>query len=356
MDRPILMVGMHRSGTSLVAEVVAKWGMSTGAPERLLAADRWNPRGYSEYVPLIRFNDALLAAVGCRWTLPPDDEQDLKLAALSTDARCVDPAGQLIGAMEATAARWYWKDPRLTVLLPFWKHRLPNAAFIVCLREPLSVARSLRARDCFPISASLVLWHAYMIRLVKHMGGSPSTPRLCVLYDRLLSRPEEECERIAEFLSRQCGGDQDNAGASGNMIGAVDLSLEHASGAPTVSSATEATREQIELWRMLEAQATQPVWNLDIGCFALHPGYREHLDTLDEAARRARTEIAERYIDALAPLAAAGRVALSQPPSDAAPSWHSFHIVVASSSERARVAPGLSDQGIESPLHFVPLY
>jgi hypothetical protein len=328
--------------------------MSTGVPERLLAADRWNPRGYWEYAPLIQFNDALLTAVGCRWNLPPDDEQDVKLAALCSDPGYIDRAGQLIGDMEATATPWYWKDPRLTVLLPFWKNRLPNAAFIVCLREPLSIARSLRERDGFPISAALVLWHAYMIRLVKHMSGNSPTPRLCVLYDRLLLRPEEECERIAEFLSRQCGHNHDDARAIEPMIGAVDATLEHRSDVSTVLSSSEATREAIELWRMLEAQAVQPVWDLDIRRFPLDPRYREDLNTIDEAGRRARTEIAKRYLDALAPLAVAGRLALPQPPSSATASWHAFHIVLASSSERARVAWGLCDQGIESPFHFVP--
>ena len=59
------------------------------------------------------------------------------------------------------SALWGWKDPRTTILLPFWQMLIPNLRFVIGVRNPLEVARSLRKRDGMSIGAGAYLWYRY---------------------------------------------------------------------------------------------------------------------------------------------------------------------------------------------------
>ena len=49
---PIIVLGVERSGTSVVAEMLHRWGAYVGPSEKLHKADVHAPRGYWEYEPL----------------------------------------------------------------------------------------------------------------------------------------------------------------------------------------------------------------------------------------------------------------------------------------------------------------
>jgi len=71
----ILIVGMHRSGTSVLARGLQALGVSIG--DNLLPGNEWNPKGYFEHADIVGLNDTLLGLVGRRWdslALPPWDE------------------------------------------------------------------------------------------------------------------------------------------------------------------------------------------------------------------------------------------------------------------------------------------
>lgn len=70
MSRGVLVLGMHRSGTSLTASLISAWGAYAGE-HHLIPGDTWNPAGYWEYLPLVRLNMDLLNAVGARTMIPP---------------------------------------------------------------------------------------------------------------------------------------------------------------------------------------------------------------------------------------------------------------------------------------------
>ncbi|HUY15430.1 MAG TPA: sulfotransferase family protein, partial [Terriglobia bacterium] len=62
MQKRIIVLGMHRSGTSLVAEAVHKWGAFGN--DEFLPTDYRNPQGYWEYAPLVHFNRRLMVSAG----------------------------------------------------------------------------------------------------------------------------------------------------------------------------------------------------------------------------------------------------------------------------------------------------
>ncbi len=155
----VLVLGMHRSGTSLVAGSLYLLGLATCAPEDLMTGMPWNPAGHWEARSLSRLNDELLTEMGRSWWYPPP-----------SGAGYSDVANRLTTASEVAAAcfqqthrsiPWVWKDPRTALLLPFWRRALgKSVAAVLVHRDPLDVARSLELRNGFPLPFGIALWAA----------------------------------------------------------------------------------------------------------------------------------------------------------------------------------------------------
>ena len=139
---PVVIAGMHRSGTSLVASFLSSLGLDVG--ERLLEADRLNPRGYFEDTALLEFHQRLLREMvpagesgwpDWGWTVSESLDE-------SVPPRMREEALAIVGARNQTGA-WGWKDPRTTLLLDFWAELLPGAVFVLVHRSPVEVLDSL---------------------------------------------------------------------------------------------------------------------------------------------------------------------------------------------------------------------
>ena len=173
--RTCVVLGCGRSGTSLVAGVLAAAGWHLG--ERLLAADPSNAKGYFEDRTVNALNERLLSPVtgapppgaarplaeGERWlaVLPPDVVVPPRpdLAAAQAAAACA-PDGRPVCR----------KDPRFTWTLPLWAP-LADAVRVVVFREPLAAARSIvRMQDDgtlgLPLSGALQVWQSAYRRVL----------------------------------------------------------------------------------------------------------------------------------------------------------------------------------------------
>jgi hypothetical protein len=95
------------------------------------------------------------------------------------------------------------KDPRLCLTLPFWLRQLSNAGVLFSLRHPMAVARSLQARDGFPIQIGLALWEVQLSAALRSAAGLPSA---AFWYEDLLAMPYEERARLAAWLRDVTGG------------------------------------------------------------------------------------------------------------------------------------------------------
>ena len=134
---PVVVVGMHRSGTSLVASILESSGLHLG--ERLVPANRSNVQGHFEDVDLVHFHRAALQALGHH----PDGWDEVVLSEMPDVL-----AARARALVDARSSRplWGWKDPRTTLFLPFWERLLPEARFVFVYRNPWEVIDSLYRR------------------------------------------------------------------------------------------------------------------------------------------------------------------------------------------------------------------
>lgn len=176
-----LVLGMHRSGTSALANLLALAGADL--PRDVMPADVHNARGYFEPWRIAVFNDRRLAAAGTSWddpfaafASPPADEDAWR-----------DEARRLFRAQFGRRLRPLLKDPRVSVLANLWRPLLESEGLalrvFIPVRHPLAVAGSLAARDGFPPRKSVMVWMAYMLAAE---AASRDLPRAFVDYDALL--------------------------------------------------------------------------------------------------------------------------------------------------------------------------
>ena len=146
MNTPKCMVvaGMHRSGTSLVAGLLQCLGINMG--RKMVPADRANPLGYFEDWDIVGFHQRLFReCLGhirdghADWGWTPS-----RLIRSSDARRLGHEAIKLISQRNNCERPWGFKDPRTTVLLSFWYPLLPSPVVVGVYREPCSVADSMQ--------------------------------------------------------------------------------------------------------------------------------------------------------------------------------------------------------------------
>jgi len=157
------VTGMHRSGTSLIARIANLLGVDLGPEDDLMEAKEDNPRGFWESLSISGFNDDLLAQLGGRWDDPalpdPGWEQSEDFDEWRIRARSV-----VEGHFTEDVAGW--KDPRMSLLFPFWETVTPIDATIVSIRQPVEVWRSLNQREEMTESRAGYLWLRYTVEAI----------------------------------------------------------------------------------------------------------------------------------------------------------------------------------------------
>lgn len=214
----VCVLGMHRSGTSLIARLVNILGVAFGPEAALAQAAPDNPRGFWEHPSFRSVNEAVLARHGLDWDSVdelPDGWQD---DAAHDDLR--DRAREAIGTF-AGAELWGWKDPRTCLTLPFWKPLLPPLRYVLCIRSVIDVARSLERRNGIPIEKGARLWLHYTTAALEQTAGQPT---LCVFYEDVLADPQPQAARLSSFLTGDPGRAASCAGA---IVDAIDGALQH---------------------------------------------------------------------------------------------------------------------------------
>jgi len=194
----VCILGIHRSGTSLVSRILNLLGVYLGPQERILPPAPDNPKGFWEHHPIMALNDEILARLGGSWHEPPAFPPGWETAPQLADLR--QRARAILQEDFATAELWGWKDPRTCLTLPFWQRLLPPMRYVICVRNPVDVARSLEHRNNFSFEKGTRLWLTYMASALRHTAGQP---RLFVFYEDLMEDWSKEIKRLADFLGRQ---------------------------------------------------------------------------------------------------------------------------------------------------------
>ncbi|MEK6250794.1 MAG: sulfotransferase [Actinomycetota bacterium] len=191
------ILGMHRSGTSLVAHVLHALGLDLGPEEHLMRPGPANPAGHWENEPINEINDEILSHLGGTWSQPPELpagwERSGDLDQLRRQAR------EVVEADFGDSDRWGFKDPRNCLTLPFWQRLLPPMRYVFCLRNPVDVAFSLNAREeePLPFEEGVELWLTYMRA---GLAATAAHPLQIVFYEDLMIDPEPAVRELAGFV------------------------------------------------------------------------------------------------------------------------------------------------------------
>lgn len=224
--RPCLLVlGMHRSGTSALARGLEVFGASLG--EELLPAHPCNPRGLFEDRDIYACNKGLLGALGLTWASPAPIAPRLLLELAAAEAG--EAALGLLRAKVEGRDLPAFKDPRFSRLMPFWRPLFASMGLaprcIIALRHPVAVAQSLARRDGMEPGLAHALWLRYTLDA---LDGSAGLPRVLLAYERLLAAPGRELTRVGHALGLRA-----DAGALAGFAGDfLDAGLCHHKAGP----------------------------------------------------------------------------------------------------------------------------
>ena len=289
---PIIILGVERSGTSVVAEMVHRWGAYAGPSEKLHKADTHAPRGYWEYEPLWD----LLAELGSFdtgatwWDCAFQQRMENKAA----DPVYRKKVTELMAEMH-NGGPWFWKDPALSHFLPFWKQIWDDAIYIITVRNPLDTAISwqkfimpsnVKGTVSF-VAMNLLRWQHIMTLILQHTEDAQH--KLFLGYENIIRNPRIQAERLADFLNSKFGNQVSPIQA---MINVVEPQLWRNNCSVPFEGAAEATAEQKALYAFARQKIDNPFEPFDVAKYPLPPGYLEFLN-IQEALLKTYRELKE---------------------------------------------------------------
>jgi hypothetical protein len=234
MESPIIIIGMHRSGTSLLSRLLEASGVFMGRGKDV------NNESWFFY----KSNQFMLSHAGARWDFPEPMRftnqvyEDHMQRVMKKRLSCLYTLKEYTGwknAIKWSSANkipihWGWKDPANTFTLPIWKKIFPNAKIIHISRHPLDVAVSLSKREengrgefnlnwknqikeyllfknyfyqrsyrLLDFEQGIKLWKLYVTQYLK-LSQQYSEDIYSLRYEDLLQNPEEKLKNIMTFL------------------------------------------------------------------------------------------------------------------------------------------------------------
>ena len=149
-SKVILILGMHRSGTSCLAGSLQEMGLYLGTVN---TAAPHNAKGNRENRAIMDLHNTILQDNGGSWDAPPEKVTWQPQHYVRRD--------EIIETYYPPDQAWGFKDPRTLLTLPGWLAALSNPQFVGTFRHPWAVAESLRTRNKFAQSVNYSLWLTY---------------------------------------------------------------------------------------------------------------------------------------------------------------------------------------------------
>lgn len=255
----ILILGAHRSGTSLCAAAIECLGAELCVVDQY--ANEENSKGFFEHPDIVDFNDRLLAHLGGSWDNPlfvgDDALAHTSIASWETEAT------ELLLNIFAEVSVAAIKDPRICQLLGFWMPVFAKAGYaesdihlVHTLRDPAHVAQSQQTRaqanpDFYEIGREYAEGAALWLSLTAQAVAGPGAASYFVLYEELVVKPESTLAALARFLGLSPDADR----TADFCTRFVDPAL-HRSGSESAAAALEAEFPQVlEFYRVLSPAA-----------------------------------------------------------------------------------------------------
>lgn len=203
----IVVLGMHRSGTSMLMRSLQVLGV--GISSNLLGKHECNPEGFFEDARLVSGNNSILASANLRWNSLEQIPAELLASAARSEAG--DAGYKLLESILAEAEIMAIKDPRMCRLMPFWRpllEKLPaKISYILALRHPYSVAYSLLKRQKINLESELAIkagrhaLYLWALHTLNALEGSYGLRRKLVISELLLENPEDFLTDLAKWLN-----------------------------------------------------------------------------------------------------------------------------------------------------------
>jgi len=216
--QPIILLGMHRSGTSLIAEIITNNGVFLGNDLNI----------HFESKSFLEINDKLLNLAHSYWDTPIhfknilDDKEAinnlLEWLKKQVNSRLFKSNfwGRKKFFKNSDQIRWGWKEPRTTIAFPLWLKLYPYAQIIFIYRNGVDVANSLVQRElkrkgkifnklysarCQDISRAFQLWKEYNQTFLDYKNIIYKKNVLMLSYEDFLQEPVSNLRAFSKFLN-----------------------------------------------------------------------------------------------------------------------------------------------------------
>lgn len=195
--RAVMVLGMHRSGTSALTRIINLMGFS--APKTLMAATEANEAGFWESEVFMDLDERILKACGHKWSSRKRLQKDVMVAARRSGL--LDEVRRALADEYGDVPAIVLKDPRISRLMAVYGPTLKEAGYrivpVLALRNPVEVAASLTKRDGFNLGKGLGIWLRYTLDSEIATRGMPRT---VISFDGLIADWRGTMARAARQL------------------------------------------------------------------------------------------------------------------------------------------------------------
>lgn len=214
----IIITGMHRSGTSAIANMIYELGVDFGDPSEFIGADEWNVKGYYESKEVTFLNNSIILGDVARtreYWMTPNESRGLLLNARMTLARMRLLYLPLMGRQSVSrraalkkeeiiklSTKYKGKvvkDTRFSLTISDWMRFSTIDKVLYCYRHPIEVAMSLKKRYRLPLALGYILWRYHVTEFFKQIEGVEIT---IVNYNNFFieEHRRDEVRRLFNFL------------------------------------------------------------------------------------------------------------------------------------------------------------
>ena len=222
--RPIVLVlGMHRSGTSLCSHILSTLGVDIVDE---IGVNRGNDKGHWERWEIVEFHDRILRLFNRDYF---GRFHDFALpVAWWAEPRVAQIRKEMVAFLERRMGSSYFgfKDPRTVRLMPVWHQILNELKLapkrVLCLRNPAQIGRSLNAHDGLDRDIGEYRWLVHMIDFFRYTTNFD----FCTIeYEEWFNNPSSNIEKLQKFLDLQWQQSEADLGLV--LSGIIDPGARH---------------------------------------------------------------------------------------------------------------------------------
>ena len=235
----VMILGMHRSGTSILGGLMNKMGLNTGGPLIQPAED--NEKGFFERIDVVLQNDYIMAqqqisyGSRCHAYSPLQGIRDIVTNTQDPTSKFFNEGKRALAFLNNEQNfPWMLKDPRLCITFRTWFPFLKFVpAIVFTYRHPMDVAVSLNKRyEHYPIGKGLRMWYVYNRMAIEQ---SNDLCRVVSSHHKIMTEPRSELDYIYEGL-KKCGVAAPHKVSDEGIASFIDQKLQH--GKSTIKDTT----------------------------------------------------------------------------------------------------------------------